>query len=795
MRLWVSAWWDGVRPVGARALCAAMLSAVALYGAAAASDDAIVVQGNRRIDAEAIRGHFTGSPAARLEPAAINAALKDLYATGLFDDVRIVRSGTRLIVTVAEAPMIEHLRFEGNKKVKDQDLQKEIESKARGPFTKATVQNDVAHLVDVYHKSGRYEATVTPKTIARGDGRVDLVFEIREGDKTGVNRIVFAGNRAFAATRLKGVVKTTESGWFAFLKSSDVYDPDHLEGDADLLRRFYIKNGFADARVSAAGVYDPAQKGFTVTYSIDEGNRYAFGTIDVTSRIADVDGAALRGKLTLAPGGTFDGEAVTKAVDDMTIALGKAGHPFVAVLPHLNRDGGAKIVNVVFTLDDGPHDYIERIVIHGNTLTRDDVIRREFDLAEGDAFNHALIERAKLRLRALPMFKSVNITTDKGSTPDRVVLNVDVEEKQTGDLSFSGGYSTSAGVIGEISLSEKNFMGTGQYVKVTATLGQYLRGGSLSFVQPYFLDAHMSLGVDLFYKETLTNSTQSYGSTNYGAGIKLDAPLMDGVTSEARYSLTNQSLSLNPALMDCSPANPPPGCMANGEASDAVKQAVLNGPQWVSTVGSSLVYNSLDNSKNPHDGIRAEFRQDVAGLGGDVDFLRTTGDVRYYHDLGGDVVGMVRGQGGYITPYGGQTLPVTNGFFGGPQLVRGFAPNGFGPRDLTPGTTQDNIGGTQYWATTAELQSPIPGLPPEIALKAAAFADAGSMWGYRGQTSFPSLSPSLMTVGDSRQVRSSVGSSLIWDSPFGALRVDYAYPTSKTSYDVTQRLHFGVGGF
>jgi outer membrane protein insertion porin family len=375
------------------------------------------------------------------------------------------------------------------------------------------------------------------------------------------------------------------------------------------------------------------------------------------------------------------------------------------------------------------------------------------------------------------------------------VLNVNVEEKPTGNLNFSGGYSTSAGIIGEITVSEQNLLGTGQYVKVSATLGQYLRGGSLSFVRPYFLDNRMSLGVDLFYKEQLTNTTQSYGSTTYGAAIKLDAPIVDGLNTEARYSLVNQSLSLNPALMDCSPANPPPGCFANGEASAAVKQAVLNGAQWVSSVGSTIAYSTIDNPKDTHEGVRAEFRQDVAGLGGGADYLKSTGDVRYYHDLGDGVVGMVRGQGGFVDPYGGQTLPLVSSIFGGPQLVRGFAPNGFGPRDLTPGTTQDNIGGSQYWASTAELTAPIPGLPPEIALRAGVFADAGSVWGYKGATSFPALSPSLMTVADSRQVRSSVGSSLIWDSPFGALRVDYAYPTSKTSYDVTQRLHFGVGGF
>jgi outer membrane protein insertion porin family len=780
---------NGKGAVGMRTLCAMTLWVLALCHPSVASEPTIVVEGNRRTDVQAIREHFRASSDALLTPAAIDAALKELYETGLFEDVKIVRFGMRLIVTVVEAPLIERLRFEGNRQVKDKDLAKEISLKPRGAMTKAAVREDVARIIEIYHRNGRYQVEVTPNTITRGEGRVDLVFEIREGAKTAVKRIAFVGNREFAESRLKGVIKTTESGWFGFLKTSNVYDTDRTESDADLLRRFYMKNGFADAHVSATAGYDPDQQGFTMTFTIDEGARYRFGTIEIDSHIAALDPSGLPHVVHLAQGDIFDGEAVGKAADAITMAAGKRGFPFVDVRPHANRDSAANIVNVVFTLDDGPRRYVERINVHGNTFTRDEVIRREFDVAEGDAYNRALIDAAERRLKQLAPFKSVKITTDNGSTPDRVVLNVEVEEQQTGDLSFSGGYSTSVGIIGEVSVSERNFLGRGQYVKVSVALGQYLRSGAVSFVEPYLLGNRMSLGLDLFFKEVLTNPTQSYGSESYGAGIKVSAPLMDGVTSEAHYSLVNQSVSLTPTLMACIPPNATTTC-----PSVAVKQAVLNGPQWVSTVGSTLTYSSLDNPKSPHDGLRAELRQDVASLPGTVDFLRTTGDVGYYHDLGNDVVGLMRAQGGYIAPYGGQTLPLTSSFFGGPQLVRGFAVNGFGPRDITPGTTQDNIGGSRYWTTSAELQAPIPGMPPEIALKTAVFADAGSLWGYRGATSFPSLSQSL-TVTDSQRVRSSIGSSLIWDSPFGALRVDYAYPISKASTDVTQRLHFGVGAF
>ncbi len=571
-----------------------------------------MVEGNRRTDAQAIREHFHASSDALVTPAAIDAALKELYETGLFEDVKIVRSGTHLIATVVEAPLIERLRFEGNKQIKDKDLAKEITLKPRGAMTKAAVREDVARIIEIYHRNGRYQVEVTPNTIGRGEGRVDLVFEIREGAKTGVKRIAFVGNREFAESRLKGAIKTTESGWFGFLKTSDVYDPDRIEADADLLRRFYVKNGFADAHVSAAAAYDPAQQGFTMTFTIDEGARYRFGTVEIQSHIGALDPSGLRHVVHLSQGDIFDGEAVGKAVDAIAVAAGKRGFPFVDVRPHANRDSAANVINVVFTLDDGPRRYVERINIHGNTVTRDEAIRREFDVAEGDAYNRGLIDSAERRLKQLAPFKSVKITTEGGSTPDRVVLNVEVEEQQTGDLSFSGGYSTSVGIIGEVSVSERNFLGRGQYVKVSVAVGEYLRSGAVSFVEPYFLGNRMSLGLDLFFKETLA------GSESYGAGVKVSAPLMDGVTSEAHYSLVNQSVSLSPTLMECIPPNASTTC-----PSVAVKQAALDGAQWVSTVGSTLTYSSLDNPKSPHDGLRAELRQDVASLPGTVDFLRT----------------------------------------------------------------------------------------------------------------------------------------------------------------------------
>ncbi|HEY7242905.1 MAG TPA: outer membrane protein assembly factor BamA [Xanthobacteraceae bacterium] len=771
-------------------LFAAVL-AVALAGlltCPAAAADLITVEGNRRVDTDAIKAHFRLHSNAGSETVALDAALKELYATGEFEDVRIIHAGGRLIVRVVEAPAIGRLQFEGNRLIKDADLAKATRLERNAPLTKAAVKADVARIVELYQRQGRYAAQVTPKTIARGEGRVDLVLEINEGAKTGVKRIVFAGNRALSENRLKAVIKTSESGWLGFLKTSDIYDPDRVAADAELVKKLYGKHGFADAQVtSAVGSYDPTLKGIILRFTIDEGERYTIRRVDIESHIPAVSGAELRGLVRIAAGEPFNADAVENARREVVTALGKRGYPFASVRPRLSRDMSASAMDVALILDDGPHRYVERIVIRGNLRTRDDLIRAELELAEGDPYNQTLVDRSERRLRAMGLFKSVIMSIRQGSAADRLVLAVDVEEQKTGEWNAAGGYSAAEGVVGEVTVSEMNFLGRGQFVKVSATLGQYVRGGALSVVDPYLLGNHVSVGGDLFYRETLTNSYQSYGSTSWGGDVKIGAPLTDNVSAGLRYSLVSQSMSLAPGLLDCVP----PACVA---ASAAVKQAALNGPTLTSAIGPTLTYSTLDNPRRPSDGLRADFNQTTAGLGGTADFLRSTAELRAYKRMGDDVVASTHLQTGTITPFGGQSVPLLNSFFGGPQLVRGFAPNGFGPRDLTPGTTMDNIGGSSYWATSAQLEAPIPGLPPGTGLKGAFFADAGSLWGYRGQSAFPALSQSF-TPADSRRIRSSIGASLIWDSPLGPLHVDYAFPTSKTNYDVTQRLGFGAGAF
>jgi outer membrane protein insertion porin family len=764
---------------GIQAATVAMMS-IAMAAEGTSSRDAIVVEGNRRVEADTIRSHFHAGPGGRYEEAARDAALKSLVASGLFENVSIDRTGEKLVVHVTEAPVLGRVAFEGNKKVKDADLSAAIESKPRGPLQRAKVQSDANRIAEVYRHAGRDEVSVRPEIIDRGNGSVDLVYTITEGAKTPVRKVEFTGNRAFGNRQLNAVIKTSAHSMLSFLTGGDAYDPDRIAQDRELIRTYYRSKGYADASVpSARAEYDPAQKGFTVTFAIDEGPLYKFGNVNVISNIPSVDSGQLSRLSLIRSGAMFDGNALDKTTERLTIELSKLGYPFAHATPRLARNETAQRVDIDFVIDQGPRTYVERIEIHGNSRTRDYVIRREFDFGEGDPYNKALIDRAERRLKNLNYFKTVKISSRPGSSPDRVVLDVETIDQATGDINFAGGYGTTDGWLGEVKLSERNFYGTGLDLRSSATFGQYARSINLSASEPYFLGTRVAAGVELFGRQSDPSYYQSYGTQTYGGSLVFGTPLTEQLGVQWRYSLYNQDITL--------------GSNSNGLVpSLPVQQAAAAGPTWVSQGGTTTTFSTLDNNKSPTSGIRSQLSQDIAGLGGDVRFLRTTADTRYYQQINSDVVAMVRGQGGYITGWGGQQVPLMNNFFGGPTMVRGFAPYGFGPRDLTAGSTRDNLGGSMYFATTAELQSGIPGVPDEYGLRASAFVDAGSVFRYTGPTSFAGQS---IQVADKNIVRSSVGVGLTWASPFGALTVDYAVPLSKAAYDVVQPLRFSAGGF
>jgi outer membrane protein insertion porin family len=776
--------WRSSRPHVVGWWLAAALGLIAVTPAAAEgappSHEAIVVEGNRRVETDTVRSYIHAAPDGRFDDATRDAALKALVATGLFEKVSIERAGERLVVHVTEAPVLDRVVFEGNRKVKDTDLAAAVESKPRGTLQRAAIQADVGRIIEAYRHVGRDDVRVVPEIIDRGNSRVDLVFGITEGARTTVRQINFTGNHVFGKRQLNAVIKTSASNMLSFLTGGDVYDPDRLALDQEQLRLYYRSKGYADASVSPARAeYDPAATGFTVTFAIDEGPLYHFGDVSVVCNIPGLDSEKLRRLPPARNGAVFDGNALDKSSETLAIEMARLGYPFAQAIPRITRDAAAQRIDIAFVIDQGPRTYIERIEIHGNTRTRDYVIRREFDIAEGDPYNKTLIDRAERRLKNLNYFKSVKISNRAGSAADRVVLDVETVEQSTGDFNIAGGYSTTDGALVEVKAGDRNFYGTGKDVQASVTYGQYARGIDLKASEPYFLGTRVSAGIELFGRQSDVTSYQSYNSTTYGGTLQFGTPITEQLGVQWRYSIYNQNITLGTTTSGLPP-------------SLAIQQAAANGPAWVSAVGSTATYSTLDNPKSPTDGIKSQLSQDLAGLGGDVKFLRTTEDLRYYHSLNSDLVGMVRAQGGYVTGWGGQQVPLMNSFFGGPTMVRGFAINGFGPRDLTPGTTMDNVGGNMYWATTAELQSSIPGVPDEYGLKASAFVDAGSVFGYGGPTSFGSSS---LQVANKNVVRSSVGAGLTWASPFGALTVDYAVPITKAAYDVVQPFRFSAGGF
>ncbi len=818
------------------ALPVATVTAVSLVPSQAVAQTAasISVQGNRRIEADTIRSYFKPGPDGRLDNVRIDDGLKALIETGLFQDVRIDRSGGRLTVVVVENPVIGRVAFEGNKKVKDEQLIAEVQSKARGTLSRAMVQADTQRISEIYRHNGRYDVRVEPKIIEQPNNRVDLVFEITEGPKTAVKAIEFVGNKAFSSYRLKDVIRTRESNLLSFLGSGDVYDSDRVEADRDVLRRFYLKNGYADVQILAALTeYDPARGGFLVTFKIDEGQQYRVGSVEFESSIPSFDGNVLRSLSRVSVGSVYNAEAVEKSVEEMSIEASRRGYAFATVKPRGDRNFEAHTVSIVFAVDEGPRTYIERINIRGNTRTRDYVIRREFDISEGDAYNRALVDRAERRLKNLDYFKTIKITPEPGSSTDRVILNVDLEEKSTGDFSVSGGYSTADGLLGEVSVSERNLLGRGLFAKASVQYGQRTRGYALSFVEPYLLGYRVALGLDLYQREQLASSYVSYNSKTFGFSPRLGFQLREDLNLQLRYSISRTEITLPYYLQNCqnnyglsyfpTPAfingggattsgGTPPltgtayqgpfssaiggnNCYVDGEASLAVRKELASGPVLTSALGYSLAYNTLDNNKNPTTGLLAVINQDYAGVGGDVNYLKTTADLKMYSPIVSDVVGVLHLQGGWLAKTGSD-IRMLDHFQMGPNLVRGFAPAGIGPRDITSYYFTgygDALGGTKYWGASAELQMPFWFLPKEVGLKGALFADAGSLWGYEGPTSWAKTGETMNVAENGALVRSSVGIGLIWQSPFGPLRFDYAIPLTKGQYDRVQQFRFGGG--
>ncbi|MGE0583941.1 MAG: outer membrane protein assembly factor BamA [Flavobacteriaceae bacterium] len=782
------------------ALVPVAVTGVSVAGASVAQAQtirSISVEGNQRIDAETVRSYLSLKAGGAYTASGADESLKTLFSTGLFSDVQLNMRGSVLVVSVVENPLINKVSFEGNRKLKDELLASEVESKPRSMLTRSKIQSDTQRILQLYRRSGRFSARVEPKIIDLDQNRVNLVFEIDEGDKTSVSRINFVGNVAYTDSALRDVLITSEKNWLSWLKKSDVYDPDRLEADKEMLRRYYLKSGYADFRVvSAIADYDRERNAFYITFTVDEGQRYRFGNVDIISNVPDVDPAALYSLVQTDTGSVYNNTLVDKTLEDMTIELSRAGYAFAQVRPRGNRNYEDQTIDMTYVVDEGPRAYIERIEIRGNTRTLDNVIRRELDFAEGDAYNRVLVDRGLRRLQALNFFEKVAINRERGSSPDRVILYVDVQEKLTGEISAGAGYSSSEGFIADVSISERNFLGRGQYVKIGGSFGSRKENYEFSFTEPYFMDRRLAVGFDVFSRYSDLTNVSSYESQTTGGGLRAGFELNEQLSVLFQYQYYRSEITIPAALNDncITVALTPIPCGAGGipgEASPVVKSGA--GQADYSVLGYHLTYSTLDNPRRPRNGILARFSQEVAGLGGDVNFLRTTGEFTARREILPDIVLMGRVQGGHIAGFGGQGVRMFDSFFKGGETIRGFDSAGYGPRDLL---SHDALGGTLYFNGTIEIQFPIPVIPSELGFRGAIFADAGTLYDIGTLPAGYAACGAVITgpcYVDSSKIRSSVGVSILWDSPFGPVRGDLGYALTKEPYDETQTFRFGGG--
>ncbi len=722
----------------------------------------IRVEGTQRIDPTTVLSYLRVSPGDSFDPVRINESLKDLFGSGLFADVTLRREGDALVVVVTENPIINRVAFEGNRRIDDAILDSETELRQRKVFTRTKVQSDVQRILEVYRRQGRFAATVDAKVIQLEQNRVDLVFEINEGPESEIRSINFIGNRAFSDGSLREEIATSEAAFWKFLSTTDTYDPDRLTFDRELLRRFYLERGYADFRVlSVVAELTTDREGFIVTFTIDEGERYTFGAIDITTTLKNLDPEILRKQVTTVEGEWYDASAVDQTVTGLTEAAGNLGFAFVDVRPRVERDRESRIIQFVYEIREGPKVYVERIDIEGNIRTIDQVIRREFRLVEGDAFNATLLARSRRRVQRLGFFQSVNVDSEPGSEVDRTVITVNVEEQATGDLSFAAGFSSDVGPLGTVAVRERNLLGRGQDLRVGFTLSGDASQIDLSFTEPYFLDRNLAAGVDVF-RTVSEKSESSFDEERIGASLRAGYDLGPDLRQVWRYTLQRQEVS-----------------NVDVTASAIVKDD--EGSNIESSIGQTLSYDKRDARFDPREGYVVQLSNTLAGLGGDVSFIKLSlgGSYHYPVPFFDNVTATTVAKVGNITGLADDTR-VSDRFFIGGGSLRGFEPAGIGPRDSLTG---DALGGKHYYTGTLEFSFPL-GLPEELAVRGRVFSDVGALWSIDGDDS---------GVDDSSSPRVSVGTGISWNSPFGPVVIDFGFAVVEEDFDKTELVNFSFG--
>ena len=720
------------------------------------------IEGNQRVESSTILSYLGVKPGSRLTQTDIDGSLKNLYATGFFSDVRLLKSGDSLVVRVVENPIVNRVAFEGNSSVETEDLEKEMGLKARSVYSQDKLQADVKRILDIYRRSGRYNTVVEPKTITQDQNRVDLVYEITEGATAHVEKINFVGNKKFSDSDLRKAVRTEETRWYKFFSDSDKYDPDRLQFDQELLRRYYINEGYADFQVkSAHAELSPKKDAFYITFVVEEGVRYKFGEVKVTSELKNGEKPDFSDVITSKSGKTYNASKVEETIDAMTKRLGDLGYAFVDIQPKLERDTPNQTANLTYVIKPGPRVYVERINVTGNVRTLDEVIRREFRISEGDAYNNSKLQRSEQRLNNLGFFEKVDIKNEQGSAPDKTVVNVDVKEKSTGEVTIGAGFSSTDGVLGDFGISEKNLLGRGQELRTRLTVAARRKQIELGFTEPYFLNRDIAAGFDIYRTKQDFLAQSSYNMDTKGFNLRSSYALQEKLQHSVNYTLRENNVT------DVTP-----------EASTYIKQQV--GTNVNSAISHSLAYDDRNNKLDPSSGYYLRVTQEFAGLGGDSRYLKHDLKASYYYPITAKWRTSFIASSGYIFGMGGRDVRINDRFFVGGDDLRGFRNAGIGPRDTA---TRDALGGNAYYTGTAELKFPL-GLPEELGVSGAVFSDVGSLW---------KIDNSSVGVSQHNAIRASAGAGILWTSPFGPIRVDFAHAFAKQDEDMTETMRFSFG--
>lgn len=763
---------------GILAAMMAPATVLAQVSPAAASREGIIrgiaVEGNERIETSAVLSYLTVAPGDPFDSASLDTSLKVLFATGLFRDAAFERRGDVLVVRIAENPIINRVVLEGNRALKSDKITDEIEAQPRAIFTRARVQSDVQRIVELYRRSGRFAAQVTPKIVEQPQNRVDLVFEITEGPVTGVQRINFIGNRAFSDRRLRGELVTQESRLWKFFSSNDNYDPDRLEVDRERLRRFYTDRGYADFRVdSAVAELTPDQEAFYVTFVVDEGEQYRFGSISVDTELDILNEDALRNLVPIEEGSVYVASKLEDAEEALSFAAGSAGYAFVDIRPQLEFNREERTIDVKFEIREGPRVYIERVDIVGNTRTLDHVIRRELQFVEGDAFNRVLINRSTNNVRRLGFFEEVEITEQPGSMDDRALVQVQVKEQPTGELSFGAGFSSVDAFLLDVSITERNLRGRGQFLRLRASLSQRRTIVDIRFTEPRFLGRNIGAGFELFNLRQDFLDEASFETNSIGGGVNMFFPVSDNAALGLRYTIRNDEVR------------------TFSGANEAIR--AQSGTRLTSLAGYTLNWDRRNDPFRPTRGFNMSLSQDFAGIGGDVRFVRTELNGGVYRGLPFGLIASGTVVGGYVSEWGGDEVVINDRFFKGGSTFRGFEVAGIGPRivefDEDTGDilrSGDALGGQFYAIGTSELEFPT-GLPEQYGIRGSLFVDVGTLGVIDDD-----LNVSVGEIRDDLSLRASAGLSVHWRSPFGPIRFDFSEVLAAEDYDKTETFRFST---